>query len=262
MLKQTFETKKNRKIKKVPKEIKLNIDMDSIPEDDIYGYYIMNRMESSNIFGLPMIGDFHDEYPDYIALFNHPAEYNTTDNTCVGFYIGDLYFDDIDGLYQAIIYKDIALLRYYKYRLQNIKYFIAPDYSSFGNFKECTLIHQLEKQTIVMGWLVLELNAIVYPNLTYGLKSSFEMCFKIIYKGSNVAISLKGCSIGDNAVLLKEAVKYYVDNNGPKAIIAYSVASDETTYDLLQYAINKGVNIYVIDNTLRLRNLRRLSNNG
>ena len=262
MQKQTFETKKNRKIKKIPKEIKLNIDMDSIPEDDIYGYYIMNRMEESVKYGLPMIGDFHDEYPDYIALFNHPAEYNKTDDTCVGFYIGDLYFDDIDGLYQAIIYKDIELLRYYKYRLKDINYFIAPDYSSFGNFRLCTLIHQLEKQAVVMGWLVLELNAIVYPNLTYGLKSSFEMCFGIIYKGSNVAISLKGCSTGENATLLKEAVKYYVDNKFPKAIIAYSVACDKTTYELLQYAIGKGIKVYVVDNTLRLRNLRRLSNNG
>ena len=262
MVKQTFETKKNRKIKKVPKEIKLNIDMESIPEDDIYGYYIMNRMEESNIHGLPMIGDFHDEYPDYIALFNHPKEYQLTDKTCVCFYIGDLYFDDIDGLYQAIIYKDIELLRYYKYRLKDIKYFIAPDYSSFGNFKDCTLIHQLEKQTVVIGWLVLELNAIVYPNLTYGSKSTFDMCFNIIYKGSNVAISLKGCSTGDNAVRLREAVKKFVDNNVPKAIIAYSVACNKTTYDLLKYAIDRGVSVYVVDNTLRLRNLRRLFNNG
>lgn len=262
MSKQTFKTKKNRKIIKVPKEIQLNIDMDSIPEEDIYGYYIMNRMESSNIHDLPMIGDFHDEYPDYIALFNHPAEYNKTDDTGVGFYISDLYFDGIDGLYPAIVYKDIELLRYYKYRLLNIKYVIAPDYSSFGNFKDCTLINQLEKQAVVIGWLVLELNAIVYPNLTYGLKPSFKMCFGIIYKGSNVAISLKGCSTGDNAALLKEAVKFFVDNNAPKAIIAYSVASDKTTYELLQYAIDKGVKIYIVDNTLRLRNLRRISNNG
>lgn len=83
----------------------------------------------------------------------------------------------------------------------------------------------------------------------------------IIYKGSNVAISLKGCSTGQNAALLKEAIKYYVDNKDPKSIIAYSVACDKTTYDLLKYAIDKGIKVYVVDNTLRLRNLRRLSNN-
>lgn len=115
---------------------------------------------------------------------------------------------------------------------------------------------------VVIGWLVLELNAIVYPNLTYGLKSSFETCFGIIYKHSNVAISLKGCSIGENAELLKDAIKYYVDNYKPKAIIAYSVASDKITYNLLNYAIQKNINVYVVDNTLRLRNLGRLSNNG
>ena len=67
---------------------------------------------------------------------------------------------------------------------------------------------------------------------------------------------------GENAALLKEAIKYFVDNNEPKAIIAYSVACDKTTYELLQYAIDKGVKVYVVDNTLRLRNLRRLSSNG
>lgn len=262
MSKQTFEIKKNRKTKQVPNEIKLNIDMNSIPKEDIYGYYIINRMENSGLFGLPMIGDFHEEYPEYIALFNHPSEFMKNDKTCVGFYIDDFHFDDIDGIYQAIIYKDVELLRYYKYRLKDVNYFIAPDYSSFGNFRFSTLIHQLEKEIIVTGWLVLELKAIVYPNLTYGLRNTFDDCFKIIYKYSNVALSLKGCSTGENSLLLKEAIKKFVDTNEPRAIIVYSVASDETTYALLQYAIDKGVKIYVIDNSLRTGNLRRLSNNG
>ena len=59
---------------------------------------------------------------------------------------------------------------------------IAPDYSMYGNLKESTLIHQLEKEAVVVGWLVFELGIIVYPNLTYGLKKTFYWCFSNIYE--------------------------------------------------------------------------------
>ena len=257
MSKQTFETKKIRKTNKVPKEIKLNIDMDSIDKDDIYGYYIMNRMEPSKAFGLPMIGDFHNDYPDFIALFNHPKDYNKTDNTAVSFYIFDEYFDNIDGLYEAIIYKDIELLRYYKYILKDVKYFIGPDYSMYGNLKESTLIHQLEKEAVVIGWLVFELNAIVYPNLTYGLRKTFDWCFKNIYEGSNVAISIKGCTSGENKIICMDAIKYVVDNIHPQAFIVYSTACDKTTKEILKYAYDNNIPVFIVENTLRIRNLRR-----
>lgn len=258
MAKQTFETKKNSKLKKILKEIQLNIDMESIDSGDIYGYYIMNRMEPSNAFGLPMIGDFHDEYPDYIALFNHPKDFHRTINTAVSFYIFDDKFDDIDGLYEAIIYKDIELLKYYKYLLTNVKYIIAPDYSMYGNLKESTLIHQLEKEAVVVGWLVLEIQAIVYPNLTYGLRKTFEWCFKNIYVGSNVAISLKGCTSGEDKAICIDAIKYVVDNIQPKAIIVYSTSCDKTTKEILKYAYDNNIPVIIVENALRIQNLRRV----
>lgn len=260
-MKHTFSVKKDNKIKKIIKDIKLNIDMEKIPEEDIYGYYIMNEFESSEVFDIPMIGDFHDEFPDYIALFNHPKEFNKTLNTCVGFYIKDKYFDEIDGLYQAIIYKDIELLKYYKFVLKDVKFLIAPDYSMYGNFKDATLIHQLEKQAIVFGWMKLELNVIVYPNITYGLKHTYKWCFKNIYKGSNVALSLKGCIRNGETENLINAIKFMVNEVEPKTIIVYSVSCDETSKKLLSYAIDKGINVIFIPNELKIRNLKR-SNNG
>lgn len=248
---------------KINSNIKLNINYSEIDPKDIYGYYILNRMEESNIFGLAMIGDFHDEYPDYIALANQPGYFQKTANTCVAFYIDDIKFDDIDWLYAAIVYKNVELLKFYKWKFRNIEYFIGPDYSLFGNFKKSTMISQLEKETIVIGWFVFELNAIVYPNITYGLLDSYDMCFGNIYYGSNVAISFKG-SIDNtiNEKLLKEAIKNVVDKINPKTIIVYTVASNKTTFRILEYAIAKNINLIVPDNTLRTSNLRRLKNNG
>lgn len=254
-MKLTFDVKKERKIKRTLQNISLNIKMEEIPEEDIYGYYIMNQMEESKNFGIPMIGDFHNEYPDYIALFNHPSDFNKTNSTCIGFYIKDKYFDCIDGLYNAILYKDVSLLKYYKYLLKDAKFIIAPDYSMYGNFKDCTIINQLVKQAIVVGWMVLELNAIIYPNITFALSNSYNWCFEFIYKGSNVALSLKGCILNGESENLVNAIKFMVDTIEPKSILVYSVSCDETSKKLLSYATKKGINVIFLDNALKTRNL-------
>ncbi len=259
-MKHTFSVKKDNKIIKIKEDIKLNINMEKIPEEDIYGYYVMNNFESSEVFNIPMIGNFNEAYPDYIALFNHPKDFYKTEKTCVGFYIKDKYFDDIDGIYQAIIYKDVKLLKYYKFLLKDVKFIIAPDYSIYGNFKDCTLIHQLEKQAVVFGWMKLELNAIIYPNITYGLNHTYKWCFKNIYKGSNVALSLKGCIRNGESKNLIDAIKFMVDEVEPKSIILYSTSYDDTSKKLLSYAINKGINIIFLDNMLKDRNLKNSRN--
>lgn len=263
MYKNVFQSRKNRKINKIKDIVDLKIDYNKVDKKDIYGYYILNRMEDSGVYDLAMIGDFHDEYPDYIALFNQPGYFQKTKNTCIAFYIDDEKFDDLDGLYIAIISKNIELLKYYKWYFKNVKYVIGPDYSVYGNFKKSTIIHQLEKETIVIGWLVFELGAIVYPNITYGLSNTFDYCFGNIYYGSNVAISFKG-SIDNNINqnLLKEAIKTLVDTIKPKAIIVYTVSSDKTTNNILEYAILNNIKIIIPDNSLRSSNMRRIKNNG
>lgn len=263
MAKNSFETKKKRKINKLKEDIELNIKYDEIPKEDVYGFYIMNRMEPSNAFGIPMIGDFSNEYPNFIALYNHPAEYLKTDKTCIAFYISDYLFDDIDGIYEAIIHKDIELLKYYKWLLKDVKFIIGPDYSLYGNFNECTIINQLTKEAIVVGWMKFELEIIVYPNITYGNYKTFKYCFKNIYPGSNVAISLKGSlDHGINEKYLISAIKEVVDNIRPECIIAYSVASDITTHRIMKYALDNGIKVIIPDNTLKSRNEMRLKNNG
>ncbi|UKI48941.1 MAG: hypothetical protein L6U99_08920 [Clostridium sp.] len=47
-------------------------------------------------------------------------------------------------------------------------------------------------------------------------------------------------------IIKKKLSKKFVDTNEPRAIIVYSVASDETTYALLQYAIDKGVKKFML----------------
>ena len=263
MRKHNFFIKRERLIKKINKEIKLNINIEEVPEDDVQGYYIMNRMEVGPKFQLPMIGNFGDEYPDYISLVSHPKEFKITNDTCVAFYEKDIKFDNIVGLYTAIICKDSELLKYYKWFFKDVKYLIGPDYSMYGNFRESSLIHQLEKEAVVIGWFLFEMNISVYPNITYGLESSFDYCFSNIYYGSNVALSLKGSIDGkDNEALLVNAITRVVDDIYPKAIIVYSVSSIQTTKRIMKYALDKGIIVLIVDNTLGLRNLRRLKTNG
>lgn len=108
-----------------------------------------------------------------------------------------------------------------------------------------------------------ELEIIVYPNITYGNYNTFKYCFKNIYSGSNVTISLKGSlDHGINEKFIRDAIKEVVDNIKPKCIIVYSVAFDTTSYRIMKYALDNGIKVIIPDNTLKIRNEMRLKNNG
>ena len=249
----TFETRRKQKISKIKNEVKVNIDYDSIREDDIYGFYLTNRTNKSKSKELPEIGNFVTDFPKYFVLESEVGLYKK-DGACVCWYRDDSYFDTIDGLYNAIIYKDVPLLKYYKDRYQNVKFFAAPDYSLYGDFDEETLAHNLKKAAVVYLWLINELDAIVFPNFTYGNSKSLNWCFEHIMLGSNVVMSLKGVMRGENKTEFLEALKVFVDTRKPKNILVYTTSYEESAFKMLEYATSKGVRVMILQNTMQIRN--------
>jgi len=253
MSKWTLSTKKTNKINKIDKNIKLKIDYHSINPNDTYGFYLTNRTLKSQIKDLPMIGSFVDIYPKYFALDTEPALFSYQD-VCVCYFKDEKYIDKIDGIYNAIIYKDIPLLRYYKYRYSNVKYFVPVDFSLCGDFDEDTLVHNLKRQAITFLWQTFELDGISFPLMTYGDESTLTWCFDHIMYGSNVCVSLKMVMKGAERELFLKALKVLVDTVHPKALIVYTVASIKATQKILEYAIINNIKIVEVPNTLMFRN--------
>jgi hypothetical protein len=106
-------------------------------------------------------------YPDYIALNSEKSKFHHTQKTALSFFSYDRTFDKIDGLYNAIYYKDTKLLNSFEEQYSNIKFVIAPDYSIFDNIWEFENESRLFKIRVVMLWFVLEIGAIVIPNAIY-----------------------------------------------------------------------------------------------
>ena len=258
MVKQGLESRKKTKTTKLNNGIELKLDYNSVDQRDVYGFYLTNRTTKNNPKQLPDIGSFVEVYPDYLALESEPGKYHCTNKTAICWFLDDSKFDTIDGLYNAIIYRDIELLKYYKSRYLNVKYFINIDFSIYGDFDEETIVHNLKKASVVYLWLTLECEAIVYPLMTYSNEKSLEWCFENIMVGSNVAVSLKGICKNSEKALFKKALKKLIDTRKPKALIVYSVAQNVTAYDLLSYATLNEVKIIIVDNTLRSRNLREV----
>ena len=254
MHKQTFQSRKKRKTNRIIESIELVLDYENIDQSDVYGLYLTNKTTKFNSKALPDIGSFVEQYPDYFALDSEPGLFNKTPNTCVCFFKDDSYFDTIDGLYNSIIYKDIELLKYYKSRYKNVRYFIPIDYSPYGDFDEEQILHNIKKEIVVYLWFTFECNGIVFPLMTYGLEKTFDWCFEYIMKESNVCISLKGVMEGPERGLFIKALKVLVDTRSPKALIVYTVASKETSDLILEYAILKGIPIVYVPNTLQIRN--------
>ena len=256
MRKQTFQSRKNRKANMISDNITFKIDYDNIDHRDVYGFYLTNKTTKDNPKKLPDIGSFVDVYPDFIALEPETGLYHLTPKTAVSWFKDDSYFDTIDGLYNAIIYKDITLLKYYKTRYNEVKMFISIDYSTYGDFDDETLLHNIKKACVVYLWLTFECDAIVYPLMTYGNEETLEWCFDHIMVGSNIAVSLKGVMTGPNKKLFIKALKRLIDSRRPKSLIVYSVSSLDSTKEILKYAYENNVNVIIVDNTLMRRNNR------
>ncbi|MCQ2554694.1 MAG: DUF4417 domain-containing protein [Clostridia bacterium] len=236
--------------------IALAIDYKSVDAQDVYGFYLTNKTVKSVHSQLPEIGSFVNEYPDFLALDTEPHLFHKTPNTGICWFIRDSKFDVIDGLYNAIIYKNTDLLKHYKQRYQGIKFFIPLDYSTYGDFDFEVTYHNIKRSIITYLWFTFECGAIAFPLMSYSDEESLRWCFEHIMIGSNVAVSLKGVMRGAERELFLKALKVLVDTRHPKALVVYSVAQAESTNLMLKYAIDNHVNIHIINNTLQERNLR------
>ncbi len=243
-----------RKKLKNANNVKLKLDYTSVDKRDVYGFYLTNKSTKSSTKAFPEIGCFVNVIPNFIALESEKALYYKTNKTCIAWFRDDSTFDTIDGLYNAIIYKNTLLLKYYKERYKDVKFFISPDYSLYGDFDDTLILNNLRKQLIVSLWLIFELEAIVFPLMTYSNEESINWCFEHIMLNSNVAISLKGVMKEPNKSLFVKALKKLIDDRQPKALIVYSVAKVESTKEMLKYAYQNNLPVYIIDNTLLRRN--------
>lgn len=236
---------------KVPKDMKALLNLQYLR--------LTNKTYSVGRHDLPELKCDTDVLPDYIALYNHPADYHKTRNTAVAFYLYDHVFDGIHGLYNAIFHKDEKLLQSYKERFAGVRFFIAPDYSQFGDVDDIENHYRIKKARVVSLWLTIELGAIVVPNITYPTIDSLWFSLNGLEHCTVVAFSTMGYV--DNVIeraFLAEAVRYTVDALPLKAIVVYDVCGDNgAVNDIFSYAISKGVKVVVPDNMMKIRNTAR-----
>ena len=213
-----------------------------------------------NDYDLPIHHCDPDVYPDFIALNSEPAKYHETPLTSVAFYTYDNSFDKIDGLYNAIYYGDKKLLSKYESQFKGIAFVIAPDYSMFDDIWEFENNYRLFKTRIIMLWFVLVIKAVVIPIVPYLATTKLPLYLSGFEKCTVRCFSTKShVRYGDDRKRIRDNVKYVVDSFPLKTILVYSVCGrDETSLDLFDYALSKGVDVRIIDNTMRRQNQRKL----
>ena len=220
---------------------------------------LTNKTLSVGEYDFPVLYCGTDIVPDYLALYNQPGSYHRTALTGVCFYAYDNTFDGMQGLFNAIYYHNNELLAYYKERFRDVRFIFSPDYSQFGDLQKIENLIRLWKARIVTLWFIVELHAITIPSITYVAEESFPLFFSGLESCEVVAFSTKGhIRYAAERNLLKAAVKYAVDNLPLKTIVVYSVCGkDSTSLKLFQYAIDRGINVIIPQNSLRERNQGR-----
>ncbi|MCQ2510086.1 MAG: DUF4417 domain-containing protein [Lachnospiraceae bacterium] len=197
-------------------------------------------------------------YPDFIALNAEKAKFHQTPATALGFYSYDRTFDKIDGLYNAIYYNDKRLLKKYKKLYADIRFVIGPDYSLFDNIWIYENESRLLKIRVIMLWFLMEIGAIVIPNAIYIDSNKLPEYLSGFEKCTVMCFSTKGqVRYARNRARVKETVKYVVDHFPLKMILVYSACGkDDTSLKLFEYATSQGIEVRIVDNTLRRQNQR------
>ena len=221
-------------------------------------YGISKLLDQSilNAIGLPVHHCAPSVMPDFIALNTEPGLFHHTKLTAVAFYTFDRSFDNIDGLYNAIYYNQIKLLQIYKVRYANIRFIIAPDYSLFDNVWPLENLSRLLKIRVIMLWFVMEIGAVVIPNAIYLSENSLPIFLSGFENVKTMCFSTKGhVRRARDRQRVKETVKYVVDHFNLDHILVYSVCgNDKTSLRLFDYAVDCGISVSIIDNTMRSRN--------
>lgn len=211
-------------------------------------------VEGSDEF--PVLPCYLNFIPDYLCLYGNPKDYNITSKTCVCFYQFDNEFDGKDGLFNAIYYNDVKRLEYFKERFKNVKMVIEPDYSQIRDVETIENKYRQFKARIVGLWFLLEMKIAVIPNLNYSSEKNFEYMLDGIRETKIAAISLKGIlNKSEEEKMLMKALKYIADNSKIEKIIVFTTGIlDDKLNELFEYIMKKGIEYYVPNNSMRIRN--------
>lgn len=220
---------------------------------------LLNKTKLVGYLGIPQIKCDTMVYPDYFATYREKSLYTKSKMAGVCFYSYDVEFDGVNGLFNAIYYNNKKRLEYFKERFKNIKFIVTPDYSVFGDMPVIENLYRIYRSRIVALWFVFELHAVVIPNISYADSEDFSVYFSGLETCSVVAFNAKGhIRRKQERNLLKAAVKYAVDNLPLKTIMVYSACGkDATCFKLFNYAMEKGIIVRIVNNSLRERNMLR-----
>lgn len=224
-------------------------------KQDVFGAYLTNQAHYSGYYEFPEVGCAIDDYPDYICLYSETRNYHKTKNTAVGFFVDDYKFDSLNGLYNSIRANDEVQLEKYKKRFEGCAFVIAPDYSTYSDMPLYEQINNIAKSRLVFLWLTLKCRLLVIPFAGWGSEETLSFCFDGIQKNSVVAISLKGAMNNSKSIeLAKKAINKLISQTHPKAIIIYTVCSDELLHIFTKSLSLANTIIIVPDNLLKERN--------
>ncbi len=220
---------------------------------------LLNKTQHVGKYQMPLITCATKIQPDFFALYREKGLYSHTQLIGVCFYSNDIEFDGEDGLYNAIYYGKSKRLQWFKKRFRGVKFLVTPDYSVFGDINPIIDLYRVLMTRVVALWFIFELQVVVIPNISYTNECDFEDYFNGLETCSVIAFNAKGhIRYNSERRLFKSAIKYAVDHLPLKTILVYSACGkDETCLKVFKYAIDKGVDVRIINNTIRERNILR-----
>ena len=218
---------------------------------------LTNKTVCCGELNLPEIHCDLKTYPDYIALYSQPSDYHRTNLTAVSFFDFDNKIDGQHGLYNAIKYDNKKDLNFLKKRFQDVKIFIMPDYSVFGDIQAYRNYYQMGIAREATLWLTLEMNSIVIPNIAAGSKDDFKYIFDGYEKVKVACVSTKSkLQNRDERELLQATIdEALLRMPLLEAFVVYDITADNRVANILfENARQKGIKIVIPDNSMKIRN--------
>ncbi|MDR1101778.1 MAG: DUF4417 domain-containing protein [Clostridiales bacterium] len=135
----------------------------------------------------------------------------------------------------------------YLEKLKEYEGVITPDFSMYSPFTFSMQLWNTHRNRVIAYWLQ-ENGVKIIPNVSWGLKNSYEFCFVGIEKGGTVAINTIGCITNRvDRIDFKNGLAEMIRQLTPETIIVYGTMP----LDIFEKHIGKGIKFIRIPHTFK-----------
>lgn len=207
---------------------------------DLFNAFMVKNAIFDGFYEIPYIPFIKQNFKiTNLIPYDKTLKYQYKEGDIVHFYLDDVKFDGLYGIWNKIAYKENKSNKGFQIeRLINATAVISPDFSTYYDMPRIMQIWNIYRSRAI-GYYLTTFGIKVIPNVRWTDKRSYKYAFSGIHVGSIVSVGTLGCSKSSKDIfLLIQGFIELIQRIKPSLIIIYGPIIDELNYIIKKYNVN------------------------